>query len=188
LGVSEKEILIGMMGRISYGKGYEDAVEIAGKLKDDHVRFLFIGGHSRNEDNYGERIEKEIKRRLGKRACLVGFRDDRERYLQALDIFLFPSYAESFGLSLTEAMACGLPCAAYGKDGVLDIIEDEVDGLLAKARDIEDLYKKTSILIYDRSLRERLGKAAREKVIDKFSDERMLFGFEKIYNKALTGE
>ncbi len=124
LGISNDTILIGMMGRISYGKGYEDFIEMAQAQAGRNVEFLLIGGHSKNEDDYGNKIERDIKDKLGPSAHMTGFKDDRERYLQALDMFIFPSYAESFGLTLTEAMACGLPCVAYGKDGVLDIIED----------------------------------------------------------------
>lgn len=178
-------LLIGMMGRMSYGKGYEDFIEMAVTLKSKNGKFVFIGGHSKNEDAYGKKIEDYIKRELGESAHLTGFREDRERYLQALDIFVFPSYAESFGLALTEAMACGLPCAAYGKDGVLDIIDDHRDGLLAEARNVKDLADRVNELISDKPLREKLGLAARNKIIDRFSDQKMLQGFEWTYQEAL---
>lgn len=185
LGISNDTILIGMMGRISYGKGYEDFIEMAQALAGKNIEFLLIGGHSMNEDDYGNKIERDIKEKLGLRAHMTGFKDDRERYLQALDMFIFPSYAESFGLALTEAMACGLPCVAYGKDGVLDIIEDRKDGLLAEVRNVKDLIQKTSLLFDDEVLRIKLGKAGREKVMNKFSDSQMLLGFERTYKLAL---
>jgi glycosyltransferase involved in cell wall biosynthesis len=183
--ISDASILIGMMGRISYGKGYEDFIEMAQTLTEKKIEFLFIGGHSKNEDDYGNKIERNIKGKLSLRAHLTGFKDDRERYLQALDIFIFPSYAESFGLALTEAMACGLPCVAYGKDGVLDIIEDGKDGLLAEVKNVKDLIQKTNILCNDEGLRIKLGRAGREKVINEFSDSQMLQGFERTYKIAM---
>jgi len=185
LGISNDTILIGMMGRISYGKGYEDFIEMGQALAGKNVKFLLIGGHSMNEDDYGNKIEGDIKDKLGPSAHMTGFKDDRERYLQALDVFIFPSYAESFGLTLTEAMACGLPCVAYGKDGVLDIIEDRKDGLLAEVRNVKDLINKTSLLLDDEVLRSKLGKAGREKVINEFSDSQMLQGFERAYKIAM---
>ena len=185
LEISSDAILIGMMGRISYGKGYEDFIQMAQALSGRNVEFLFIGGHSRNEDRYGDKIETEIRDKLGPRAHMTGFKDDRERYLQALDVFVFPSYAESFGLTLTEAMACGLPCVAYGKDGVLDIIDDRKDGLLAEVRNINDLTGQVSLLFDDQAMRIRLGRAGREKVINDFSDSQMLQGFERAYKIAL---
>lgn len=181
LNIANDTILIGMMGRISSGKGYEDFIEMAQTLTGKNIEFLFIGGHSKNEDHYGNKIERDIRDKLGSRAHMTGFKDDRERYLQALDIFIFPSHAESFGLALTEAMACGLPCVAYGKDGVLDIIEDGKDGLLAEVRNVKDLTLKTSFLLDDEGLRIKLGKAGREKVINEFSDSQMLQGFEQTY-------
>ncbi len=185
MGISDVSILIGMMGRISYGKGYEDFIQMAQALSGRNVEFLLIGGHSRNEDRYGNNIEKRIREKLGNRAHLTGFKDDRERYLQALDIFIFPSYAESFGLALTEAMACGLPCVAYGKDGVLDIIDHREEGLLAEVRNVKDLINQTSILLDDQIMRIGLGRAGRKKVIDRFSDSQMLQGFERTYQMVL---
>lgn len=188
LNIANDTILIGMMGRISSGKGYEDFIEMAQTLTGKNIEFLFIGGHSKNEDHYGNKIERDIRDKLGLRAYMTGFKDDRERYLQALDIFIFPSHAESFGLSLTEAMACGLPCVAYGKDGVLDIIEDGKDGLLAEVRNVKDLIRKTSSLLDDEALRIKLGNAGREKVIREFSDTRMLQGFERTYKTAMNNQ
>lgn len=188
LGISNDTILIGMMGRISYGKGYEDFIEMAQAQAGKNVEFLLIGGHSKNEDDYGNKVEEDIKDKLGPSAHMTGFKDDRERYLQALDMFIFPSYAESFGLALTEAMACGLPCVAYGKDGVLDIIEDRKDGLLAEVRNVKDLIQKTNLLFDDEVLRIKLGKAGREKVMNKFSDSQMLLGFKRTYKLALDNQ
>ena len=185
--IPEQAVVIGMMGRMSYGKGYEDFIKMAEMLSGRDVIFLFIGGYSANEDDYGRKIEETIANRLGQRARLAGFRPDRERYLRAIDIFIFPSYAESFGLALTEAMACGLPCLAYGKDGVLDIIDDRQDGLLAQARDIGDLARKAEELYRDKNLRIELGRAARDKVKNKFSERQMMDGFEESYRQALEG-
>lgn len=187
LDIPEEAVVLGMMGRMSYGKGYEDFIQMAESLSVSGAVFLFIGGHSANEEEYGLMIEADIANRLGSRARLAGFRPDREKYLRALDIFVFPSYAESFGLALTEAMACGVPCLAYGKDGVLDIIEDRQDGLLARARDIGDLTRKAEVLYRNKSLRAELGRAARDKVQIKFSDRQMLDGFEEAYRRALEG-
>jgi glycosyltransferase involved in cell wall biosynthesis len=186
MGVPGDALAVGMMGRMSPGKGFDDFLAMAEQLEPRGLFFVLIGGYSRNEEAYGAALEEKARRRLGPRAFLTGYRVDRQRYLNALDIFLFPSHAESFGLALVEAMATGLPCVAYGKDGVLDIITDGVDGLFARLRDVSDLAGATRRLTADSALRARLGRAARETVVSRFSEQRMVAGFEQTYRRALA--
>lgn len=185
LGFGDKEIVLGMMGRISPGKGFEDFMEAASGLSSPHLRFLMIGGASRGEEAYAARLRQDAESRLGKRLVFLGFKSDRERYLRAMDVFAFPSHAESFGLALCEAMATGLPCAAYAKDGVLDIVEDEINGLRVKVKDPGDLGKKLGRLAADPGLRKTLGAAARETVERMFSEAGMLAGYRETYLKAM---
>jgi glycosyltransferase involved in cell wall biosynthesis len=55
---------------------------------------------------------------------------DLARHLAAGDVFVFPSRTDTFGLVLLEALACGLPVAAYPVQGPLDVIVPEVSGVL----------------------------------------------------------
>jgi glycosyltransferase involved in cell wall biosynthesis len=186
LGIPDGAVAVGMMGRMSPGKGFDDFLEMALALTATDLSFVLIGGHSRNEEAYGRDLERKATQALGARVHLTGYREDRQRWLNALDVFVFPSHAESFGLSLAEAMATGLPCVAYGKDGVLDIISDGVDGLLARPRDVTDLHARTRQLIADAGLREGLGRAARRTAAERFSERRMLEGTLRTYREALA--
>jgi glycosyltransferase involved in cell wall biosynthesis len=185
LGFDRGETVIGMMGRLSPGKGFEDFMEAVSGLGEPGLRFLMIGGASRGEEAYAARLREDAESQLGKRLVFLGFKPDRERYLRAMDIYAFPSHAESFGLALCEAMATGLPCAAYAKDGVLDIVEDGANGLRARVREPGDLKEKLGILISDGELRRRLGAAARKTVERKFSERGMLAGYQATYRKAM---
>jgi glycosyltransferase involved in cell wall biosynthesis len=62
----------------------------------------------------------------------VGFRfgEDLARHLAAADVFVFPSLTDTFGLVNLEAMACGVPVAAYPVTGPIDVVEDGVTGAL----------------------------------------------------------
>jgi glycosyltransferase involved in cell wall biosynthesis len=65
-------------------------------------------------------------------ARFVGFQfgDDLARYLAAADVFVFPSRTDTFGLVMLEAMACGIPVAAFPVPGPKDVVEDGVTGAL----------------------------------------------------------
>lgn len=68
------------------------------------------------------------------RAKFVGYRfgDELARYVAAADVFVFPSRTDTFGLVLLEAMACGVPIAAYPVTGPIDVIEQGITGVLKK--------------------------------------------------------
>ncbi len=83
-------------------------------------------------------------------------------YYLGADIFVFPSKNETQGLVILEAMAAGLPVIAVDKGGPTAIIEDGVDGFLAKA-DKEEFKTRIKELLKDQSKRKRMGEEARKK-------------------------
>jgi glycosyltransferase involved in cell wall biosynthesis len=66
------------------------------------------------------------------RALFIGFRygDELAAMLSAADVFVFPSLTDTFGLAMIEALACGLPVAAFPVPGPIDVIERGVTGVL----------------------------------------------------------
>ena len=66
-------------------------------------------------------------------ARFTGFKfgDELATYLAAADVFVFPSLTDTFGVVLLEAMACGVPVAAFPVTGPIDVVKDGVTGVLA---------------------------------------------------------
>lgn len=58
------------------------------------------------------------------------FGDDLVRHVSAADVFVFPSLSDTFGLVLLEAMACGVPVAAFPATGPVDVVRQGVTGIL----------------------------------------------------------
>jgi len=105
--------------------------------------------------------------------------------LDTLDVFAFPSRGEAFGISLLEAMACGLPSVAFGRWGVKELVADGETGLLAD--NPADFSEKLGRLVSDSELRDRLGQAARKSVEEKFSWPHVAAETVAFYRELLAG-
>ncbi len=186
--IKDTELVIGMLARISYGKGYEELLRAARILIDEfsNLKFLLVGDSSPDEREYCEKIKKlaEDLSITGK-VIFTGFRKDTADILSAMDIFAFPSYAESFGYSLVEAMAVEKPCVGTNSHGVLDIIQDGVTGYLFNKKDENDLASKIKLLINSPEKRIKMGKAARQRVIERFDSEKQTEKLIELYNKVV---
>ena len=99
---------------------------------------------------------------LSGRITFTGRVDNVPAYLQASDIFVFPTLDEALGMSAVEAQACGLPAVASRTGGVPDIVEDGVTGILVTPGEVEPLaagLRTADGMI--RTLRSRYADAAR---------------------------
>ncbi len=99
---------------------------------------------------------------------------DIENLFAALDVFAFPSHAEPLGSALLAAMAHGLPVVAIAHGGVPEVVEDEKNGLLVDDINPESFASAIAHLIANREESARLGSAARETILTRFSSDRMV--------------
>ncbi len=84
-------------------------------------------------------------------------------FYRKADIFVLPTYAEALPMSVIEAMAAGLPVISTRVGGIPELIDDQVEGLLFKAGDVETLAAHIANLAADENLRKKLGASGRRK-------------------------
>ena len=189
LGFSDRNLIIGMVGRFSPGKGHEELLEAARILRGMHpeVRYLVVGEASHGEEHYEKRIH-QLARQLGVDDLIVftGFRKDIPEIMSAFDIFAFPSHAESFGVALIEAMAMERAVVSTNCDGVLDIVVGEETGIYIRPRRASELADALARLIKDPLLRERMGKAGRQRVLALFDRRKQMQKLEEIYYSLVS--
>lgn len=169
--IDENELLIGMTARFSPGKGHEEFLFAARELtkKFGNLKFIIIGEPSKGEDKYAKEIKSlAVQFGITDKIIFTGYRTDIPEILAAMDIFVFPSHAEAFGLSLIEAMSMEKPSVCSNSDGVLDIALDGVTSFMFEKQNAAELKEKIELLIIDHAKRKEFGTASRKRVLDNF--------------------
>jgi glycosyltransferase involved in cell wall biosynthesis len=123
---------------------------------------------------------------LRERVLLLGDRRDVPDLLRACDLFVFPSRLEGMPFSLLEAMEAGCAVVATAVNGVPEVIEHERSGLLVPPGETAYLVGAIARLASDAALRARLGRAARLRIWQRFTVERMARATERVYDEVLT--
>ena len=157
--------VIGFLGALEDFKGCYDLLAAVELIQTPRLRVIFAGSGG---------AESELKRRaagIPHRVEFWGHVDDINKFFNSCDIFCLPSYAESSGLSLIEAMAYGLAVVATAAKGPLDIIKDGDNGLLVPPRAPAELAAQLQTLLDDDAKRRRLGMRARETAVNRFSPD-----------------
>lgn len=113
----------------------------------------------------------------------LGMRDDLESMLPKADLFLSASQTESFGLSMLEAMSCGVPCVSSAVGGVAEVLGDT--GRLVPLAEPEKMARAALDLLTDPDGYDRLAAAARQRTLDLFTTERIVKQYEALYEQVL---
>jgi glycosyltransferase involved in cell wall biosynthesis len=186
LGLPDQGPLVVYTGRLVSYKGLPLLLrvwrEIAGSVPD--ARLVLVGEGSGDIAN----CEAELRAFVGAnalehRVTFTGPVTDVHTYLQASDVFAFPTENEAFGLSLVEAMACGLACVATAAGGVTDIVTDGRDGLLVPPGDAHALRCALQGLLGEPERAHGLGLAARRTVVERFSAEAVTDAYADLLNE-----
>lgn len=172
-GFSDSDIVLGFLGRIGRDKGFNELMLAFKQLKEKYpsVKLLYVGYNEKPDT-----VDQDLLRYFDDCEDIIstnGWVDDPQRYLSAMDIFMFPSYREGFGNVVIEAEAMGVPVVVSDIPGPQNGMVDGVTGFKVPAREVLPLVEKTSVLIEDDELREKFGKAGAKFVVDNF-DSRVL--------------
>jgi N-acetyl-alpha-D-glucosaminyl L-malate synthase BshA len=106
-----------------------------------------------------------------------------EDYLQIADVGLYTSDAESFCLSILEAMWFGCPSVSTRVGGIPEVVEDGESGLLVPAGDVAALTTALEALIHDERRRHALGRAAQARARERFSAALIVPRYEALYRR-----
>jgi len=172
LGIGEENFLIVCVARLEPEKDLGTLITAMEIVSARLPRALCVIA---GEGSQKPLLQAAIERRgLKKHVVLLGFQEDTTSLVYAADLFVLPSPAEPFGLAILEAMALGKPVIAMRAGGPLEIVEDEVTGVLCPPRAPTVLAESMLCLAEDPCLSIRMGAAGEALFLEAFTAERMV--------------
>ena len=172
------------VGRLAPHKHVDDLIKAVKLLKKDfddiHLKII---GNGIEKDNLTE-VVNDLKFNNH-----VDFSSDLEyneviREMKRSNILVLPSTREGFGMVLTEANACNIPVIAYKSGGVVEVIEDGMNGFLVEPRNINELSGKIRFLLENEEIAKEMGEYGRKKVEKLFNWEKIVDEITKSYKKT----
>jgi glycosyltransferase involved in cell wall biosynthesis len=156
-------IVVTFTGRLVSYKGLPLLLRVWERLQRErsNAMLLLVGSGGLDVHNCEIELRDFVRaNRLDHSVRFTGEVPDVHEYLQASDVFVFPTEKEAFGISLIEAMACGLPVVATPTGGIKDILVNGHNGLLVGAGSFQQLLDAMRRVMGDPALAAALGSAA----------------------------
>ena len=172
LNINEEKIIF-TAARFTPEKGIEYLIRAFKKIneKEKETKLLIVGYGS--EENYLKDTANKLN--LQDKIIFTGSIKHKDiiKYYNLCDIFVMPSMIEGLGFSSAEALACEKPVVASNVGGIPDIIINGKTGFLVKPKDTNEIAEKVLILLQDKNLSVRFGKAGRNHVKELFEEKKV---------------
>ncbi len=189
-GIPDGAPLVGMVGRLRPWKGQirflRVGVQIAELFPD--VRFLIVGGAIFGVDDAYAAGLHHLSAELGlaDRVVFTGHMDDVRPALAAMDVFVHPGDPEPFGLVNLEAMAMEKPVVAFAHGALPEIVVHEETGILVQPADESALADAVCDLLTDTMRRQKMGRAARNRVKNSFNPPGLAMQIDEILSSVMV--
>ena len=180
-GIGERGFVLGTVARLDSIKNHPLMIRALKRILEKYPEtFLIIVG-----DGPERKGLEELTSELGIEGQVIftGFQEDTHLFYGIMDIFLLTSFSEGTAMTLLEAMAAGLPCIVTNVGGNPEIVKGGETGFIIPREDEEALSDKICTVLGDNALRKKMGQAARKRFEERFTVEKMVKAYEKIYDE-----
>ena len=137
------------------------------------------------EGAHRDRLEQQFNGLIGARVFLPGWQDDPVAWLDRARVVCLPSRWETFPFAAIEAQLAARPVVAFNVDGIPEIVEHDVTGILVEPGDVRGLALALDRLSSERAEAERMGAAGRQRALELFGLDDMLDRTEAIYRHVI---
>jgi glycosyltransferase involved in cell wall biosynthesis len=174
LGIPREVPLVGFVGRLTCDKGLPELMEAFDAILQAQpaAHLLLAGWFDVAEDALRADLRTRIENHP--RVHCTGFVADTAPYYRAMDVMVLPTWREGFPNVVLEAAATGIPVVTTIATGSRDSVVPEVTGLLIPPGYPEAISEAVLKLLSDPARRQRMGQAAREWVVEHYSNDRVL--------------
>ena len=170
--------VVGIVAALRPEKNHELFLRVAGRVLRDvpSATFLIVGDGPRRDAL--QRLARDLA--LEPHVRFLGTRDDIPQILALLSVFLLTSHNEANPVSILEAMSCGVPVVAADVGSISESVDDGRHGWLVPAGDEAALAERVVALVREPQLARAMGTAGRCAVVDAWSLEAMVAGYERL--------
>ena len=151
-------------------------------LQDQNARAVIVGSGVLHD--VLKQAAKDLK--ISHRVHFCWTRDDVYAALKIFTVGVLTSETEGLSNVLIEYAVAGLPAVAFDVGGNREVIEDGQTGYLVKPYDVNALAEKVDLLLSNTQLRERLGKQANRRALERFSKDKMVRATEAFYQEIIS--
>ena len=181
LGLGQDGALIGIVATLRSWKGHRHLLAAFAALPRTDVRLVIVGDGPQRSALEALALDLSIASRVR----FAGNQADVAPWLQALDLFCLPSYAnEGVPQALMQAMACGLPVVTTPVGSIEEIVTHGVTGVLVPPEDPVRLRVALAELLADGARRDTLGAAARTTALERFGEDRMVDRMLEVFREV----
>lgn len=183
-----KKIIL-FFGRLNFKKGLDILVQAFARVARDRddVHLVLAGP---DNEGYGEKVRGWLHRNgVLNRATFTGMLtgEDKLAVLRDADIFVLPSYTENFGISVVEAMACGLPVVISDKVNIWREVEASGAGRVAPC-DADRFAEMMLDLLDNPEEAKRIGEKGKALVKERYQWSSVALAMEDVYRSIIAGE
>ena len=182
---SEEDIVVGTIKWLEKIYGIDYLIKafsiVLSKHSDLPLKLLIVGDGSERKNL--ENLVRELG--LEGKVCFVGKVDYSKvpYFNNVIDVYSALSLYDSFGVAIVEAESCGKPVVVSNVGGLPEVVEDGVTGFVVERKNAEAAAEKLEKLVLDPDLREKMGKAGRERVMKFYDWNENVAQMMKIYNE-----
>lgn len=170
------------LGRLVKDKGVLDLAKAFSQIECTKIYLVFIG---RDEGKLSDQI-LSISAHKSKDIRIVGFTKEPYKYIASANVLCLPSYREGFGSVIIEAAAMGIPAIASNIYGITDAVQHNKTGLLHEPTNILGIKFAMESLLHKPLLLNKLKKAAKRRVVDKFDANKITDHWLKFYSRYVS--
>lgn len=176
--------IVGIFSRLDPWKGHRLFLEAAKDIRDKFPNTVFLIVGEGEKDYKAEFVKYVDEQGLKNDVIFTGFRKDIPELMNLCDIVANPSVEpEPFGRTLIEAMACGKAVVATNIGGPVEVIEDNVSGVLVPEKNVQMLAQACIHLLKNKKKLMEMGLKGRERAVKLFSADTIIKKVEKIYEE-----